>query len=75
MIPTISFLYAFIIIVVVWILLFFNIENDFYNYIFIFIVIVPGKHQISSLECFLKYHVTVKTQVMTAKNSALPKQE
>ncbi len=32
-----------IFIVVVWTLLFFNIENDFFfNYIFIFIVIVPG---------------------------------
>ncbi len=40
----ISFLCAFIAIVVVWTLLSFNIENDFYNYIFIviFIVIVPG---------------------------------
>ncbi len=28
-IPTISFLCAFIVIVVVWTLLFFNIENDF----------------------------------------------
>ncbi len=43
-IPTISFLCAFIIIVVVWTLLFFNTENNFYNYIFmvIFIVIMPG---------------------------------
>ncbi len=31
-IPTISFLCAFIVIAVVWTLLFFNIENDFYNY-------------------------------------------
>ncbi len=44
MIATISFLCAFIVIDVVWTLLFFNIVNDFYNYIFIviFIVIVPG---------------------------------
>ncbi len=38
------FFCAFIVIAVVWILLFFNIENDFLNYIFIviFIVIVLG---------------------------------
>ncbi len=44
MIATIYFLCAFIGIVVVWTLLFFNIENDIYNYILIiiFIVIVPG---------------------------------
>ncbi len=41
-IPTISFLCAFIVIAVVWTLLFFNIENDFYNYIFIIMVIVLG---------------------------------
>ncbi len=42
-IPTISFLCAFV-MDVMWTLLFFNTENDFYNYIFIviFIVIVPG---------------------------------
>ncbi len=38
-IPTISFLCAFIVIVVVCTLLFFNTENDFYNYIFIVIVL------------------------------------
>ncbi len=36
-IPTISFLCAFIVIVVLWALLFFNIANDFYNYIFIWL--------------------------------------
>ncbi len=38
------FLCAFILIVVVWTLLFFNIEKDIYNYIFIvdFIVNVLG---------------------------------
>ncbi len=39
-IPTISFFCAFIVMAVVWTLLFFNIENDFYNYIFIIMVIV-----------------------------------
>ncbi len=39
-IPTISFFCAFIVIAVVWTLLLFNIENDFYNYIFIIMVIV-----------------------------------
>jgi len=34
-IPTISFLCAFIIMAVVWTLLFFNTENFFKNYIFI----------------------------------------
>ncbi len=38
-IPMISFLCAFIVIAVVWTLLFFNIEKDFYNYIFIVIVL------------------------------------
>ncbi len=38
----VSFLCAFIVIAVVWTLLFFNIENEFYNYIFIFIVIILG---------------------------------
>ncbi len=31
--------------------------------------------QISKLEWYLKGHVTVKTEVMTAENSALPSQE
>ncbi len=46
-IPTISFLCAFIIVAVVWTLLFFNIENFFLNYIVI-IVIVLGVNGPSS---------------------------
>ncbi len=43
----ISFLCTFIVVAVVWTWLFFNIENDFYNYIFsvIFIVIVLGMNR------------------------------
>ncbi len=29
------------------------------------------QHQVSILEWFLKYHVTLKTEVMVAENSAL----
>ncbi len=39
MIPRILFLCAFIVIAVVWTLLFFNIENNFFNFIFIVIVL------------------------------------
>ncbi len=44
MIPKMIFLCAFIVIAVVCTLLFFNIESDFYNYIFnvTFIVIILG---------------------------------
>ncbi len=51
-------------IAVVRTLLLFNIENDFFNYIFIatFIVIVLGVN--GPLEWFLKDHVTVKTGLM-----------
>ncbi len=33
------------------------------------------EHKISILEWFLKDHVTLKSQVMTAENSALPSQK
>ncbi len=33
------------------------------------------EHQISILKVFLKNHVTLKTEVMTEENSALPSQE
>ncbi len=36
---------------------------------------IDNKHQISILEWFLKHHVTLKTGVMPADNSALPSQE
>ncbi len=39
------------------------------------IIQIVFEHQISMSEWFLKDHVTLKTGVLTAENSALPSQE
>ncbi len=72
MIAPILFFCAFIVIVVMWTLLFFNIENDFYNYIFIviFIVIVPGVNR--PLDYFLTILIVYLTvSVFFSYNSKL----